>query len=60
MPKDIDTVWRLDYSLTPTKVVYYGGLLLHKEWLNKGLLFKTEEECQKFADHCLKYFNENS
>lgn len=56
MPKNIDTVWRLNYSLTPTKVVYYGDLLLHKEWLNKGLLFQTEEECQKFADHCWSYF----
>ena len=31
-----------------------------KKLLEKGLLFPTEEECQKFADHCLAYFDKKN
>ena len=57
VPKDGDCVWYLNSSLTPTKIVYYEDVRLCKKWLNKDLIFPTEEECQKLADHCMSYIN---
>ena len=53
MPKDGDVVWfmRIDFTiatLSYDKDLYY--------LLEKGLLFKTEEESQKFCNYCLEYF----
>lgn len=49
MPKDGDIIWFLlgDLSLAND---FYNDFYSHE--LKKGLLFQTEEECQKFADHC--------
>ena len=57
MPKDGDEVWVLNYSLIPTKTVYYGDVMLYKKLLEKDLLFSTEEECQKLADYCCEFIN---
>ena len=53
-PKDGDIVWYLTSSLSVIGVSYNNG---YSYLLDKGLLFKTEEECQKFVDHCMKYIN---
>ena len=55
-PKDGDIVWYLTSSLSVIGVSYNKG---YSYLLDKGLLFKTEEECQKFVDHCMKYINKN-
>lgn len=56
VPKYEDEVWYLSDDLTIVNGFYneYFSYLLEK-----GLLFPTEAECQKFADHCLKYFDKN-
>ena len=53
MPKDGDKVW---YLLDDFTIVngFYNENLYHL--LEKDLLFKTEEESQKFSEYCLKYF----
>ena len=55
-PKDGDIVWYLTSSLSVIGVSYNKG---YSYLLDKGLLFKTEEECQKFVNHCMKYINKN-
>lgn len=55
-PKDGEIVWYLTSSLSVIGVSYNKG---YSYLLDKGLLFKTEEECQKFVDHCMKYINKN-
>lgn len=57
MPKEGDKVWRLNSSLVPIAFVYCEGVMFLKKWLDAGLLLPTEEECQKFADHCMSYIN---
>ena len=54
MPKDGDEVW---YLLDDFTIVngFYNENLYHL--LEKDLLFKTEEESQKFSKYCLKYFD---
>ena len=54
MPKDGDFVWYLLDDLTIVNGFYNDDLYY---LLEKGLLFPTEAECQKFAYHCLKYFD---
>ena len=54
MPKDGDEVWYLSDDLTIVNGFYNENFYY---LLEKGLLFPTEAECQKFADHCLKYFD---
>ena len=56
MPKNGDYVWYLSLFLNPAKVDFDNDIRL-KLMLEEGLLFQTEAECQKFADHCLKYFD---
>jgi hypothetical protein len=56
IPKNGDTVWYLNLFCKPAKVDFDNNIEL-KIMLEKGLLFPTEAECQKFADHCLKYFD---
>ena len=55
-PKNGDYVWYLNLLFNPAKVDFDNDIRL-KLMLEKGLLFPTEAECQKFADHCLKYFD---
>ena len=54
MPKDGDFVWYLLDDLTIVNGFYNENLYY---LIEKGLLFPTEAECQKFAEHCLKYFD---
>ena len=54
-PKYKDTVWHLTELLEVDNESYYGHEY-NECLLKKGLLFQTEAECQKFADHCLSYF----
>jgi len=53
VPKNGDEVWTLNIYMKPYKFTFRG----HKNLLDKGLLFQTEEECQKFADHCMKFIH---
>ena len=54
MPKNGDEVWYLCDDLTIVNGFYNENFYY---LLEKGLLFQTEAECQKFAEHCLKYFD---
>ena len=54
MPKEGDMVWYISDDLTIVNGFYNDNLYY---LLEKDLLFPTEAECQKFADHCLKYFD---
>ena len=56
-PKDGDECWVLDSFLQPRTFIYNSSSNWIFKKLEKGLLFPTEAECQKFADHCLKYFD---
>ena len=53
-PKDGDFVWYLLDDFTIVNGFYDENLYY---LLEKDLLFKTEAECQKFADHCMSYLN---
>ena len=56
MPKDDEEVWWLNTLFEPVKNIFNKGDIFLKMMLEKGLLFKTEEECQKFCNYCLSYF----
>ena len=56
MPKDGDEVWWSNLHFEPTKNIFNKDYIFFQMMLEKGLLFKTKEECQNFADYCLKYF----
>jgi len=56
MPKNGDKCWVLGSFLQPRIFIYNSSSWFFKQ-LEKGLIFPTEAECQKFADHCLKYFD---
>ena len=55
-PKEGDEVWFMDIYMEPLYFIFDEDNRGDKKLLEKGLLFHTEEECQKFADHCMKYF----
>lgn len=57
MPKPGDYAWYLNNLFKSWRLIFEGNGGFEKDLLDKGLLFQTEEECQKFADHCLKYFD---
>ena len=57
IPKEGDEVWFVESLLNPHNFIFRENGYFNKELLEKGLLFKTHEECQKFADHCLSYIN---
>ena len=59
MPKNGDKVWVLCSFLQPRFLIYNSSSWFFKQ-LGKGLLFPTKTECQKFADHCLKYFDKKN
>ncbi len=58
-PKDGDEVWVLDSFLQPR--IFVCNSRNKDSWIfkqiEKGLAFQTKAECQKFADHCLQYFD---
>ena len=56
-PKNGDEVWLLDIFCDPAKDIFDNQFKRFQKMAEKGLLFPTEAECQKFADHCLKYFD---
>ena len=56
MPKDGDEVWYLNSIFEPIKSRFDKNNTYFQIALEKGFLFKTEEECQKFCDYCLEYF----
>ena len=57
VPKEGNNVWFLDVCMKPVKIIFSWDDDFHLELLEKGLLFPTKEECQKFADHCMLYIN---
>ena len=57
MPKDGDVVWFLSIYMKPVWFIFGKNNDYDKELFKKGNLFPTEEECQKFADHCMLYIN---
>ena len=57
MPKEGDEAWLLNTLFDPVRNVFYKDNKIFQSMLEKGLLFQTEAECQKFAEHCLKYFD---
>ena len=57
VPKAGEKVWYLSIQLVPARFLFNEDDYFNKELLNKGLLFQTEEECQKFADHCWEFIN---
>ena len=56
MPKDGEKIWLLSLTQEPVKSIFDKDNTLLQLMLEKGLFFKTEEECQKFCDYCLEYF----
>ena len=56
IPKDGDEVCFMDNLLNPHNYIFRENGYFNKELLEKGLLFPTKEECQKFCNYCLKYF----
>ena len=56
MPKDGEGVWYFSSMYEPIKHIFYKKDKLLQSMVGKGLLFKTEEECQKFCNYCLNYF----
>ena len=57
MPKDGDEVWCLSGFYEPLNYAFDKDDMSFQLMLEKGLLFKTKPECQKFADHCMSYIN---
>ena len=57
VPKVGDEVWWMNPICEPAKFIFTTGVILNT-MAERGFLFPTEAECQKFADHCLNYFDE--
>ena len=56
MPKDGDEVWLSNSIFEQIKYIFDKDDMALQMMQANGLLFKTKEECQKFAEHCLEYF----
>ena len=56
MPKDGDVLWGVSLIFEPLKYIFDKRESILQSMLEKGLLFKTKEESQKFSKYCLKYF----
>ena len=54
-PKDGDEVWWLCAYFEPIKNTLNKDNEFLQTLHEKGFLFKTEEECQKFSEYCLSY-----
>ena len=57
MLKDGDVVWYLNVYMEVQKFIFSESGIIDRELLEKRLLFKTEEECQNFSDHCWEFIN---
>ena len=57
VPKVGDVVWTANGLLEPYSFTYNNLCPYYLRLAEKGLLFPSEAEFQKFADHCLKYFD---
>ena len=57
VPKRGDEVWFLNTYMKPDTFIFREDDAFGKILLEKDLLFQTEEDCQKFADHCMKHIN---
>jgi len=55
-PKDGEKIWWVNSIFEPIKHIFNKDNTSFQLMLEKGLLFKTEEECQKFIEHCISYF----
>ena len=55
MPKDGEKIWLLSLTQEPVKSIFDKDNTLLQLALEKGLLFKTEAECQEFCNYCLNY-----
>ena len=55
--KEGDEVWYLSIYMKANSFIFCENGKFDKDMLEYELLFKTEDECQKFADHCLSYIN---
>jgi len=60
IPKEGDEVWFLNAHIEPEKFTFIENVNFDIILLEKGLLFQTEEECQKFADHCWEFINKKN
>ena len=60
IPKEGDEVWFLNAHIEPENFTFIENVNFDIILLNKGLLFQTEEECQKFADHCWEFINKKN
>ena len=54
-PKEGDEVWYLSIYMKANSFIFCENGKFDKDMLEKGLLFPTEEECQKFSEHCMEY-----
>ena len=57
VPKAGDEEWFMNIYMEPVYFIFDEDSRVDKTLLKKGLLFQTEEECQKFADHCMEFIN---
>ena len=57
MPKDGDKVWFYSLLCEAVSYIFDKDNTMLQLLAEKGLLFPTEAEYQKFADHYLKYFD---
>ena len=56
-PKDGDKVWFYSLLCEVVSYIFDKDNTMLQLLAEKGFLFPTEAECQKFADHCLQYFD---
>ena len=55
VPKDGEGVWWANSIFEPVKIAFDKNNNTLQLMQEKGFLFKTKEESQKFADYCLNY-----
>ena len=55
-PKDEEEIWFLNSSFEPLNFIFDKDDMSFQSMQEKGLLFKTEEECKEFSNYCLNYF----
>ena len=60
VPKDGDKVWFYSLLCEVVSYIFDKDNTMLQLLAERGLIFPTEAECQKFADHCLKYFDKKS
>ncbi len=60
IPKEGDIVWFLNEYIESDNFIFRENSYFDKTLLEKGLLFQTKEECQKFADHCWEFIHKKN